>query len=441
MRADLLGGTAIAGSLLATLATPFGCHLLLDEPTVLQESGSSGAAGGHGGAGAAGLATSSESSSSTGASGGSGGDGGLGGRGGASVGRGGGGGSAGAAGGPSSVSSSGSGGDGGATSSSSSGTGGSGGGPVAIVTGQMRPTRIFVDSQYVFWLNEADDTGQMGSIWRADHDGSNAASQVQGLLNPKGLAGNDLNGAVYFTEDAGGFLTPPAVGVFRVPKSGGAVVALDTGDGLNAGAAVLRSFYVYTDAWAAGTEARVRRSATGASMPAFCYPYVSAAAGGRIAALTVAGSELFSFDTTSGDIMRTTGLDCDPAMNTTVVFAAGQATTRAMTNDSVYVFWLTATAVRRQDQSTPGGNILQLAINQDNPTALTGVTSGIVYTNAGDGSIGAGAVMFTNASQMPVVLAPGQSDPRGVASMPGADDTIFWTNRATGEIMRLDLGP
>lgn len=295
-----------------------------------------------------------------------------------------------------------------------------------IASGQTKPGAIVSDATTVFWIDETDGS-QPGRIMRANKDGTNVKEVLTGLSNPVGLRIFSQGAALFFTNDFGGVPGGPVgVGVFRSTKDGAAPVPLSVDDGLGAGLLVLNSGFLYSEAWSASSAVKARKSdvASTGGDPA-CYPSTFGSNGTRITAMVA--NDAFYFATTASTSILQSAFDCDSSPS---VFAAGQPQVRGMAADASYVFWITPDSVLRLEKANPGGTPKVLATDFDDLGGITTVAGGLVVT-----SRGAGTVTKVNATSR-TPLACGQADPYRVADNSGS---VFWTNRGTGEVMRVDL--
>lgn len=315
------------------------------------------------------------------------------------------------------------------------GGGGAGGGGVTLVpgkskvlaTGETRPSAIIVDAVAVYWIDE-EDGGAPGAVRKIDKSGVGPPTSLASTQpHPRGLhLGPPSN--IFFTNDLG---VPQEAGVFSVPKAAGPVVTVDSGDGFGAGDIAIRNGIVYTAASAPGVPACVRKtsaSAVGAS--GGCYPYVSPVSGQGIAAVVVDNGHLFVADTGTGAIMQS-GLACPPAAATT--FAANQPA-RAMTWFNDWLYWVTDSGVWLQKKSSPGGEAIPLATDQKGPRDLRLFHGRVVFTNEDDGTVR----RVDPSTKLVEVLATGQGGPYGLSD---DDVSLYWTNRASGEVVRWDPDP
>ena len=87
---------------------------------------------------------------------------------------------------------------------------------------------------------------------------------------------------------------------------------------------------------------------------------------------------------------------------------------------------------RRELDGGPDGAITELASDLANPSGFALLPTGLAIANTGDGTI-----VFANAADAEEKpLAWDQNDPYAIVH--AADGPLFWTNRAGGEIVRLD---
>jgi hypothetical protein len=98
------------------------------------------------------------------------------------------------------------------------------------------------------------------------------------------------------------------------------------------------------------------------------------------------------------------------------------------------IFWINDTELVQKEKKTPYA-VTKLVGSLPGPLAMDRINTmmgfrGIVFTTE------AGTVETQSMITGHKVLARGQSQPRGVAA--DLDQAVFWTNQATGEIMRLD---
>jgi hypothetical protein len=296
-------------------------------------------------------------------------------------------------------------------------------GVTVLASGQQRPSAILVDSNYVYWVNEAE--GAMpGAIMRMPKSGGTPQPLAPGRANPKSLS--VAIGTVFFTDDLGG--AEGQAGVFRAAKSDGHVAPVDI-DGLGAGALSLNAGFLYSEAWAPGAPGRVRKSSVdGEGGTGGCYPYVTTSPDARIRAIDADGEYLYFVDTKANAILRS-ALGCN---STATVFAPDQGGARALALASVTnVFWITATSVWRQARSQPGLAPLVLTDRRTSLAGLAVATAGVVVTDEG-----AGSVVFVSQSHSSLI-ASGQNQPHGIAS--DTDGALYWTNRGSGEIVRSRL--
>src|SRR5262249_10260308 len=97
-----------------------------------------------------------------------------------------------------------------------------GGTPRALAAAQPFPIGVGVDSNSIYWVNQANDETPSGSVWKMNLDGSNQVQLAGGQVGPAILVLDQNN--VYWsaggnsnnTNDAG----PLPGGIYMCPKTG-----------------------------------------------------------------------------------------------------------------------------------------------------------------------------------------------------------------------------
>jgi hypothetical protein len=318
-------------------------------------------------------------------------------------------------------------GSGGATGAS--GTGGAGGcnirtGPFPIATRQHLPSKLQPDSDHIYWINEKD--GEVdGEIMRVKKSGCEPPVVIaSGLSGPTSLKVS-IGTYLFFTNDG----STPGTGIFRVPKEpgdAGAAIESLVEDGSTARALAL-SNYLFSEAWKAGLPVSLRRTSLVPGSAGGCFPFVAPAAGGRITAIVgdANAKELWFADTGSDRILHRPTTDCSAAATT--VFADESDDVRALGSIADRIYWITATAVRYKLKTPDDAPIVTLSSTQVDLVGLWAFSDGAVVTSQDK-------LLLVSAGTTNVIIE-GQGGPDHVI---GNAQTLYWTNRASGEVMRYD---
>jgi hypothetical protein len=294
--------------------------------------------------------------------------------------------------------------------------------PLVVAFDQQRPTSVRIDSDYVYWIDEAVGE-QLGKIMRVRRDGTALVVLADNLNRPNGLYLKPNYDSMLFGNDL-----PDAPGLYEVQnEEHGAVTPLDR-DGL--GVATLTGFgtSIYSEAWSPSVPTRIRKSNSGVKgAQGGCYPATLSGEDARVGAIGADKTQVY-YVKKGGDIVYRTGMGCS---DTSLPFLEGLPGIVAILPGHLYerVFFLTSSAL----WVTP----------KDDPIAITpyGVASGaeamamadagMVFTNAGDGSI---RVASDGATRL---LACGQVEPNSIAVNEN-DEAVAWTDRGSGQVLLLE---
>jgi hypothetical protein len=299
--------------------------------------------------------------------------------------------------------------------------------PEVVVTGQQRPGAISIASGYVYWLNETEGD-KPGSLMRMDLDGKNVTPLLSDLSNPIDLWA--LTAGVFFTQDFGALGGPP--GVFAVDPAGQNLRPL-ADDQLGAGSVHAIKHWVYSAAWSSTSPPRIRKSDINSASPSTCYPYTGSVPGGRITVVSGDFSldQVWFVDDAAPQVRRISS-SCDGSSYQ--VFADNQPLVRAIVNSSDHVYWITASAVLSLAKDSPGKVPELVSSGRKDLSDLRGIAGNpwkLVFTDAGDNT-----VWYIDQAKKPItpaIVASNQHEPRGVAF---SGNMFYWTNRASGEIVR-----
>jgi hypothetical protein len=202
--------------------------------------------------------------------------------------------------------------------------------PTPIVTGQASPWDIAVDANHIYWSNQGD-----GTVWQAAKDGGQRHLLASGL-------------------------TPNGIGYLAVDAAGANVYFTDRGAGnaLNPGA-----IYV----------APVDGTATGTNSPQ---------AGPGVA---VDDTDVF-FSSAAGGTILTAPLPLSPTAPTAIEH--NRMSPNAMATDGTFIYWSQSVANGSIDRaSVSGGQVTQLAMQQNFPTCIAIDTTSIYWINSGGGAV------------------------------------------------------
>ncbi len=299
--------------------------------------------------------------------------------------------------------------------------------PIVIASHQQNPSWIMNDATSVYWVNEANGASP-GAIMRVDKAGGPPMVVAPARARPMQIRFDSNVPFLYFTDD----FVPPGggtFGLFKVPRGGGAVTTIDV-DGTGYGYGALANVGALCSAAVGpnGQGARVRCSSKAGPPQTPCYPYATAAIGATLPAMDGDLQYIFTVDTAANAIIRAEVGDCTGA--NAVVFATSQQPIRHVVSNGAMVHWTTTTEVWRLDRNTPGGTPFLLASGFKSLRGLGGTLGGAAIAVVDEG---AGAVFRVRYPSV-TTIAVNQGGPRHVIS--DGTDVLYWTNRATGEVMR-----
>jgi hypothetical protein len=293
--------------------------------------------------------------------------------------------------------------------------------PLAIAVGQGEPAMIVGGTNYVYWIDESVDGGP-GAIMRGAKNGSD----IPVALAPdrtRPIALRALAQVIYWSEDR---VEPFTGGIYSIPRFGGAISQLATDDALGFGLLVSGALDLYYESYppAGGAASVARVSQTAPSGDPAC---ITLPALGRVRALVLDTTGLYFYDDAAHAIL-VGGIDCNGA---TTVFAGNQIGVRGIAALGGTVYWITASAVFSLDSAKPNTTPTTVASGFVDLTAIVSWINGIAFVD------GAGGTVHVIQGGVARQVASGQGDPRSV--FVGTDDVVYWTNHASGEVMRLDL--
>jgi hypothetical protein len=304
--------------------------------------------------------------------------------------------------------------------------GGFAGGPVELARDQQNPSQIAVDSSQLYWVNESA-SGKPGAIMAMRLDGGAPRALAPNRQHPVQLRVDSI--FVYFTDD----YVPPAggtYGLFRVPQAGGAVEPVDVEDGGLGYGALGKGGRMCSEAYAVdGGGVWIRCSDKNPPQQGSCYPYAQPARGARLPAIVGDSVYAYAVDPTASAIMRASLTDCTGASTTT--YATTPPGVRHLTFHGQFLVWVTASDVYHLDVTKTGAQPSLVATGFAGLASVTGyLQSGLVVADEARGEIA-----YVHGPSTNLTLASGQSSPRGVAS--DAQGVVYWTNRASGQIMMI----
>jgi hypothetical protein len=294
---------------------------------------------------------------------------------------------------------------------------------IELANGQQSPSHIKSDTTQVYWINEAAG-GKPGAIMAMSRDGGAPYALAPNRQKPSDLSLDSV--WVYFTDD---YVDGGTYGLFRVPRTGGAVDVVDAEDGgLGYAALDTSASAACSEAYAVdGTGARVRCSSKNPPQTGACYPYTQPAAGARLPTVAADATYVYAFDTTANAIVRATIADCSGASATT--FSANVPGVRHLGFHGNFMDWVTATDVYNQLRSNVGGSPNHFA------TGFVGLVWTVGFLSSGQILVDetAGTVTYVRSVSFKQRLADGQAAPSSADT--DSLGTVFWTNRASGQIM------
>jgi hypothetical protein len=277
------------------------------------------------------------------------------------------------------------------------------------------------DDEYVFWIDEAVE-GARGRVMRLDRHTGAVDELAADLSNPVGLRKSD--DWIVFTNDFGG-TGDGTVGVFKVPKRGGAVERLDPVDERGAGRLAVRAGVALSEAWSERS-VRVRRSEVDLAGTGVDCEYVYESDGpGRITAIGAVTDAAHFADSSTDAILRV-GYDCGSAPTP---FSPNQPGVRWLIGGTQRLYWITEDMVLRQRYSDAEPELV--AGGLDDATGFTLLGSDVLVTSRSSGT-----VTRVSASAKDV-LGCHQGGPWGITDTD--DGVIYWTNKDSGEIVELAL--
>ncbi len=183
---------------------------------------------------------------------------------------------------------------------------------LTLASGEPEPRGIAVDSQYVYWGNEASP----GTISKAPIGGGAVTTVVTGRDYPEYIAIDSVN--IYWVEGGSG-------NVFQMPLTGGTITTLDMGSGATGALAVANGYLYY------GTTGGLKE---------IIVPYqtgfgpISLISTGKPQVIAVDSTNAYWTDFTNGNVIQTplTG-----AGSTTL--ASGQNSPQGIAIDATTVYW------------------------------------------------------------------------------------------------------
>jgi hypothetical protein len=298
--------------------------------------------------------------------------------------------------------------------------------PIVLASGQQNPSWLLFDTNSIYWVNEADGNTP-GAIMRIDKVGGTASVVAPARARPVSMRYDAQLPYLYFTDD---YVAPDGgtYGLYRVPRGGGAIVTLDA-DGTGYGYAALGIGASLCSAAVApnGQGARVRCSSRAGPPQTPCYPYATSAAGATFPTIDGDSQYVYVLDTAAGAIMRADIGDCTGA--SAIVFASAPGA-RHIAFNGTNVMWVTATEVWRLERANPGGTPFLIASGFNSLfTVAPTPNNGAVISDKGAGTII--RIRYPSIT----TVATGQIDAHYVIA--DTNDVLYWTNRSSGEVMKL----
>jgi len=285
--------------------------------------------------------------------------------------------------------------------------------PTILALGQTGTGAIAVDETNVYWI-----TGT--ALNKVSAVGGPALAKVtplaSGLTQPQDLAVSDT--AVFFTSYA------DSANVGSVPKNGGPITGIASGQSLRPLGIAIDAAYVY---WGRTTNGFVSRVPLvgGTVQP------ISAAAGDPNR-MVVDSENVYWVDTVNGFVMK-----APIGGGAATPLASGQNTPLGIGVQNGHVYWTTYPPPNGAVKGiTTDGSISEtIADGLDYPYSLAADSSGVYWTTLGNNSNGStGTVLMRALSGGPIVLlASGEPSPAEIAVNSGA---VFWLN-GSGEIMKI----
>lgn len=323
------------------------------------------------------------------------------------------------------------------------GTGGMGGGGcgpdsydlVELLTGEIAPTAIALDSTTVYWTTTAGSEKGIYKLGKADL--ARAEVIITDPKTPVALAVSvpASDGFVYWSEEramqACDAATPDADKdrTMRIAADGSGMP-----DPLHSSCGKTDNLTVYSGNVyvARATSALVQRLTPGDPSPLKIFEDTMDLA--RPFGIAVDSTTVFFTDVESGRVQSCPdGALCSPQppapLPKTITSTNMAGTELPLAADGAALYWTTATEVQKVDKYAPANTV---ATKLGDITSAGGIAldeQAVYVTDPMNGQV----LRFCKDPGPPVVVATGQGEPRGIA----VDSSgVYWVNKATGEVMR-----
>lgn len=276
--------------------------------------------------------------------------------------------------------------------------------PVALASGQGTPWSIALSTTHVYWTVR----GYPGYVRRVPRDGGLTQTLASGQGDPDGLALNATHVVWANADDT----------IRTVPVNGGSVATLATVAGAHPVGVAVKGSYVFWTNWGAGTIQRVGLSG---GTP------VELSSGENLPHRIVSDGTNVWWTSIGNDAVRRADID---GSNVTTV-ADGQVDSLGVAIDETHVYWSNQgdKAISRASFTT--GSITVLASAPNIPAGIAVDDTHVYFT---DGHPTGAVRRVPKAGGSIETLGADQDSPLYVAV---DGDSVFWTNREGGTIMRL----